>query len=416
LPAIPSIVDQHAQEAVSLALLRQGAVCAPHYSLRDLVKLDYRLDANLDGLRLADDVGWELCTELLKEEGAAGVFTAAAVAFSSGNEARVQEVTEVANGKVNWLRGIVAALGWLPFVQAGSHIRKLLAAKAPALWRVGLGAAAIHRQYPGPRLLEAIKQTDPLLKARALRAVGELGRNELVDVAASSMFSDDEAVRFPAAWSVALLNGSSKAITVLKSMVESKGPLREKALEVTVRRMELESAKAWQHHLTQRPDQARLAIAGAGAIGAPELITWLIVQMNQPPLARVAGEAFTMTTGLDIVAEHLEGKSPDGFTPGPNDSPEDDNIAMDEDESLPWPDSVLIQEWWQKNRGQFQNGTRYLLGKPLTLEWLQHVLRVGRQRQRSAAALELAFRQPGQPLFNVAAPGFRQAATLGVRN
>ena len=40
-------------------------------------------------------------------------------------------------------------------------------------------------------------------------------------------------------------------------------------------------------------------------------------------------------------------------------------------------------------------------------DWLQDVLRNGRQRQRAAAALELALQQPGQPLFEVRAPGFR---------
>ena len=72
-----------------------------------------------------------------------------------------------------------------------------------------------------------------------------------------------------------------------------------------------------------------------------------------------------------------------------------------------------MKKSWDKNRGLFQNGTRYLLGKPITIEWLKSVLRDGRQRQRAAAALELAIRNPGQPLFNVAAPGFRQQQILG---
>ena len=42
------------------------------------------------------------------------------------------------------------------------------------------------------------------------------------------------------------------------------------------------------------------------------------------------------------------------------------------------------------------------------------VLRNGRQRQRAAAALELALQQPGQPLFEVRAPGFRQQQPLRV--
>ena len=85
---------------------------------------------------------------------------------------------------------------------------------------------------------------------------------------------------------------------------------------------------------------------------------------------------------------------------------------MDPDDNLPWPDPALIAKWWNAHQGEFQKGARYLLGKPITVDWLQQVLRIGRQRQRAAAALELAMRQPGKPLFEVRAPGFRQKQIL----
>jgi hypothetical protein len=43
------------------------------------------------------------------------------------------------------------------------------------------------------------------------------------------------------------------------------------------------------------------------------------------------------------------------------------------------------------------------------------ILRYGYQRQRAAAALELAMMHPSQPLFNVKAPGFRQQKLLGLK-
>jgi hypothetical protein len=59
---------------------------------------------------------------------------------------------------------------------------------------------------------------------------------------------------------------------------------------------------------------------------------------------------------------------------------------------------------------------RYLLGRPIDDEaWLEHVLREGFQRQRAAAALELAIRRPTEPLFNVAAPAWRQKKLLGLK-
>lgn len=87
-------------------------------------------------------------------------------------------------------------------------------------------------------------------------------------------------------------------------------------------------------------------------------------------------------------------------------------VDMDPDEALPWPKPEAIHTWWKQHQGQLQLGTRYLLGKPMGRDWLRDVLRNGRQRQRAAAALELAIQQPGQPLFEVRTPGFRQQQLL----
>lgn len=179
--------------------------------------------------------------------------------------------------------------------------------------------------------------------------------------------------------------------------------------------MDISTAHGWQKELAQSPDTIRLAVIGAGVIGDPVLITWLIEQMNIPELSRVAGEAFTMITGVDIAYEDLEDEWPEGFEAGPSESPEDEDVEMDTDEDLPWPNPELILGWWSKNKSAFRNGTRYLLGQPISPENLQQVLRTGRQRQRAAAALELAMIKPRQPLFKVRAPGFRQQQLLGLK-
>jgi uncharacterized protein (TIGR02270 family) len=93
---------------------------------------------------------------------------------------------------------------------------------------------------------------------------------------------------------------------------------------------------------------------------------------------------------------------------GPSDDPADDNLEPDPDENLPWPSAEKITAWWNKNKGNYSSGIRYLLGEPVSVEHLRQVLIHGCQKQRSAAALELAMMVPGQPLFEVRAPAFRQ--------
>ncbi|MCB2261330.1 MAG: hypothetical protein LGR52_00030 [Candidatus Thiosymbion ectosymbiont of Robbea hypermnestra] len=128
-------------------------------------------------------------------------------------------------------------------------------------------------------------------------------------------------------------------------------------------------------------------------------------------LARIAGEALSLITGLDLAHEDLEQDAPDDFAAGPSERPEDEEVAPDPDEDLPWPNPEAIQAWWEANGGRFRAGTHYLLGEPVNEAQCHHVLTTGKQRQRQAAALELALLRPEAPLFETRAPGFRQQRT-----
>lgn len=409
---IPEIVAQHAQDAPFLWLLRARAVNAPHYNVKDLARLDDRVEAHLDGLRIAGEPGWELCRKELSWKEAGEVFMAAVLAIGNGDESQLYPVLSVAAKDPLLARGLVSALGWVDYQQAERHIRNLCASDASALRRVGVAAAAIHRQDPGCPLSEAISAPDLLLRSRALRAVGELTRIDLVSIIQRDLNAEDTNCRFWAAWSTALIAGYGNAIEVLQSIAESPSPYRERALQMAARRMDLRSAHSWRQQLDRNPQTARLAVITAGAIGDPSNVPRLIEQMSIARLARVAGEAFTMITGVDLAYDDLDTDKPEGFESGPTEDPNDDNVEMDPDERLPWPDAHLIANWWEKHASEFQPGVRHLLGTPITADWMWQVLRIGRQRQRAAAALELAIGRPGEPLFEVRAPGFRQQEVL----
>jgi len=111
---IEKIVSQHAEEAAFLWTMRERAVGAQHYSLRSVARLDERLEAHLDGLRVAGEPGWEICKEALGLEGPGEVFAAAVLAFESGHEDWMTTVLEVATRSPELARGLVSALGWIP--------------------------------------------------------------------------------------------------------------------------------------------------------------------------------------------------------------------------------------------------------------------------------------------------------------
>ncbi len=408
---IQNIINQHAEEASFLWLQRDTAVQEPHYSLEDLVKLDNRIEANIDGLRIAGDEGWQICKEQLAWEEAGEVFVGAVLAFENGDESRIQEVIELGSSNPELARGIISALGWLSFEQAEKHIQKLLSADSSELRRIGIAASAIHRHNPGSKLSDAVKNDDPLLKARALKAAGELGRSDLGPFLQYSLNSKDEECQFYAAWSATLL-GLKEALPVLKTIALKDESYSEESVKMALRLMDPVNASGWIKELAQSPEHIYKAVIGTGIAGDPVMIPWLITLMDNNEIARVAGESFTMITGVDLAYEDLEGEWPEGFEAGPTESPEDEDVELDPDEDLPWPEQGLIQKWWDQNNGSFQEGKRYLSGKPITTEWCQQVLREGKQRQRAAAATELAISNPGQPLFEVRAPGFRQKQIL----
>ena len=411
---IDTVIQQYAEEAAFLWLLRDAAVKQPHYDLSDLAELDDRVEAHLDGLRIAGEAGWEICKEALAMEEAGEVFAAAVLAFENGEEERVQTVLEAGNGDPELARGLISALGWLEWQQVENHVHNLADSDSPELRRIGLAACAIHRQNPGQMLVDSISSDDPFFKARALKAVGEFGRQDLLPLVRDNLLAEDEKVRFYAAWTTALLSGS-EALPVLREIAESKREYSEKSCAMALRGMKLGDSHVWLQELSLKEECTRLAVQGAGVVGDPVSIPWLIQVMEVPELARVAGEALTMITGVDLAYGDLEGEWPEGFEAGPTEEPEDEDVEMDQDEDLPWPKPALIAEWWNEKKGEFRSGTRYLVGKPVSAEHLLQVLRTGYQRQRAAAALELAMLQPGQPLFEVRAPGFRQQKILGLK-
>jgi len=409
--AILNVLWQYGEEAAFLWVLRDQATSEPHYLLPDLAELDRRIEAHLDGLRIAGDAGSRVCQEGLAMSEPGEVFAASVRAFEAGVEEPIGEVLQVVRNRPELARAVVSAFGWMDYEKARERIAQFLRGETAIQRRIGIAAMAIHRQEPGPALARVLRDPEPTVRSRSLRTVGELGRVDLGWDVRGAVGDHSPDCRFWAAWSAALL-GDRLAGNTLRQFAEKDSPLADRAADLAGRRMPLVESLAWQRQLAGKRERLRVATKVAGAIGDPALVPWLIEQMNRPELMRVAGEALSMITGVDIAYEDLEGEKPEGFEPGPTENPEDENVAMDPDENLPFPDRKRVEQWWSRKRESFSAGVRHLLGKPMTNESLIDALRNGYQRQRAAAALELAIRNPGQPLFEVRAPGFRQIQAL----
>jgi uncharacterized protein (TIGR02270 family) len=302
---------------------------------------------------------------------------------------------------------MTSALGWVEPVRLRGIVKSLLTAPSPIQRVLGLAACRLHGVDPGSALPAGLKDPDNELRAEAVRTAGVLGQADLMSDL-SSVVDEDESCQFWSAWSAVSLGNRGRALDTLMNVAWSAGPHQERAFSLVCQVMSAADGHEALRRLAVDSAQLRWVIEGSGIVGDSVYVPWLIKHMTDANTARLAGEAFSLITGVDFGQSRLEGKRPEGFESGPNDDPDDPNVDTDPDDSLPWPDVTKIENWWEANRALFPKGTRYFMGAPVTREHCFDVLKNGYQRQRILAAHYLCLLEPGTPLFNTSAPARRQ--------
>jgi len=444
-PFLEDIVCQHAEESAHLSGVRSMLHCAPHIRLQQLSSIDERLAAHLDGLWTAWPASSALLDAALADSSAGATFAQTVMALQSRHAEHLSKQVAVAETLLEAERGLLSALGWVSAEGLQGTVRALLGSKTPIHRAWGLAACAMHRVDPGLILTQAVQDADPIVRTHAWRVAGQSGRRDLADAARLAISRQAAPVHDEHATVVVLQPTPASPTEAAPDLHAEK---RAAAWALTLLG-EGNNDLVWQALLTPQSDQAlpcqdahRLAaIAGpidwgreqvrslaaqaesskphkrrmlrlAAWVGDPQVIPWLIHHMADDVWARLAGEAFCMVTGADLDKLQLYRVQPEGVDFGPTEDPEDENVAMDEDDGLMWPDPMKVQDWWQANASRFTPGQRYFVGAAPSIRHCLHVLRHGYQRQRIMAAEYLCLLRPGSKLFPVAAPAWRQQRWL----
>lgn len=409
--SVHQVLEQHVDSASFLALIRDHAVRAPHYDLNHLSTLDNRIEAHLDGLRIAGPVAIETLLEQLNPNAQGEIFAATVLAFETANTSAMTRLAEHLRAHPDGARYMSAALGWLEWSRVEPWVEKLLGSPEALFRCIGLAACGIHRHDPGAALIAGLAHADAAVIAQAARTAGELRRRDLLPAIRAHRLHPDADARFWANWATAQM-GDEEAVALLRQFAEQTGEFQYRALPVLLAWQPRDTSIAWIRQAMQQPQQRRMVIQAVGLLGDPVSVPWLIQQMRDIPNARVAGEAFSLITGADLALLDLELRDTPDYDAGPNDDPADANVAMDEDENLPWPDPDLIEAWWQREKSAYQNGKGYFLGQPIGEQSYRQALVQAQQRQRLVAAYGLARFRPTEALFPIAAPAWRQRALL----
>ncbi|MCG7986360.1 MAG: TIGR02270 family protein [Candidatus Thiodiazotropha weberae] len=408
---IEHIVSQHAEESAFLWLLRDSAIREPHYDLADLKELESRVSAHLDGLHVAGSEAWPFCEAGLNQAESGEVFTAAYVALDQASNEWLEQTLAVVAEIPETLRGLVSALGWLPQEKLQGFVVNWLKSDQPLNRLIGLCACSIQRVDCGGYLKQGIEDSDVSVCSRALRNVGEIRRRDLLPLVIEQLNNEDPSCRFWAAWSATLL-GDEKGLSRLSEFYSEASDFQHRALSLGLRVMDRELAVNWVREHAKTEGYERAIIEAIATIGDPVSIPWLITMMDKPEYSRLAAESFAAITGLDLAYQDMDTDQPAGFESGPTENPADEEVALDPDEELVWPDQQKISDWWSSQQGRFNAGGRYLNGAQITREQCIEVLKKGYQRQRRAAAMELAIFDQQQPLFNTSATAIRQSQLL----
>lgn len=407
-----NVVEEHAFEAAFAWSARDLAASSRAYDLADLSELDDKLECHLEGLRLAKDAGWELCFELLEDEEPGAIFSASLLAVERADWKSFANILDLAVERDGADRELISALGWMEFERLDLVLQGMFAKDAPgALVRFGIAAHAIHRRDAGTRLSAALSHPDASVRARAYRAAGELQRHDVRPELVAGLTDEDEDCRFWSAWAAAAMR-DSRGQSTLEELVQRSATHAVAACDVLMRTLDAQPARELLRALASRGDIAlRAAIFGAGALGDPAFVPWLVSFLEDEERARPAAAALAEMLGAELTRD-LSGPAPKGFVSGPTNDTEDDDVAMDSDGTLEWPDPKRVALWCKANAARFEERTRYAFGKPVDQNRLQTILRDGNQVARRGAALELALLRREPVLFETRAPGHRQLAAL----
>ena len=389
-PVYRDIFEQYGIDASFLWLLRAIAVEQPHNNAGDILSIEKRIDAQLDGLMSSIDTGWTVCEDGLSHEEAGEAFTAAVIAMKSHDPKRIQKAVEVGLSTVECSKGLISAMGWLPGDVVNPWTQRFLNGKDMGHKYLGIATCSIRRQDPGEALSKILQRDEckahDALYARSLRLVGELRRQDCMPALQAAITDDRDNIRFWSNWSAILL-GQHASLQQLKSFVfEHESPYQNLALQLCFRVLPVEQGRVWISELAQNEKQTRVVIKATGILGDPHAVNWLISKMTEPKFAKLSGEAFSFITGVDFVKHDLTKEQP---TIHPMHE-SDDDVELDEDENLPYPDQTKVAMLWRSHGQKFIIGRRYFIGQVISTSWLRSILNSGTQRQRHAASIELA--------------------------
>jgi uncharacterized protein (TIGR02270 family) len=395
------ILRLHAENAAFVAAQLRLGQDGPNFRLVDIFDLECRLGGHLDALVMGREVGMELALENLAVAVEYGeVFTVLHLGLHARPDLALAALAPPEALIWDQVEAMGAATAWCAPDRTAPRMRDWIGGQDPMATWIALDVCGRRRVDPKGHLGPLLAHRDARVAARAMQLAAELGRADLVPDLLRATESAEPSVRFWAAWAAALLGERKVSGAILSAglTADTPAPLARMTAEILPLILDARGARSAIARLMSNRQTERWGILATAALGASDTLDWLIRQMAEPVLARVAGAAFCQITGAMLGPQSLE---LDEFP----DDPEDPVTAADPQEAfieakLYWPDPEKLAHWLQANRSRFVPDTRYLLGVGAwTIQPPIEAVATYQLDQR-AIALELGLRAAGTALPN----------------
>lgn len=289
---VPDVVRQHVEQAAFFWAQRDTLMAEDPPNLDVVAGVDRRLEANLDGLRIAGPAAWPFAIAAYEDFSEKGeLFLYGWMAIEQNDGRRIAEAVEFGVQSQDEALGLVGALVWHKPVTIAPLVRDWIRSSDAFKRFLGVSACVAHDVDPKQLLERLIRDRDARVRAVSNRLAGKLKRADLARELAARLQDDSEKVRFWAAWALTELGSGDLATLELRKVAAGGGADALTALRSAVKAAPVQDVRAWMGGLLQKSETAALAVRGAGMLGDRTILHWLIHQMRTPALAPAAGAA-----------------------------------------------------------------------------------------------------------------------------
>lgn len=253
-----------------------------------------RLEAFIDGLRVAGVKAWPLAVETFEDyPDSGGLFVLTFLAMQAGDTRRLDHCAALARGHPELRQGFVGALLLFPAETTAPLVRRWLNAPGGALRASMIDMLAHHRVDPGEALPRMLADPSPLVRAAACALAGTLHRADTTQRVADLAAKDEDTdVGLQAALCLNALGHRDPAARRLERLSTMAGPDALVALRALSQLLQGSEYRAFLSRLHRDPTSRITAIRGLGMTKDRSLGAWLIEQMTDPEAVEAAGESF----------------------------------------------------------------------------------------------------------------------------